>query len=332
MIKDHKFSPQQVMEIVLNGIKTALKKDNISWDKKANIEARITWDWNIKVLREYDTVEEIEDESRQMILEDAKKYNADAEIGTKVYFDITPENIVFSRIWAQAAAQTIKNDIKKIEKERFFDKFFDKQGELLKAKVLRAVWDTVLLDIEWTSVVLLPDGQVPGRMYNIWEEIFVLLKKIDKDANGVTLDITQSSNDFIEALLFKIIPELSEWKVEIDKIARFPWRRTKVVVQWLDKNVDPVWVFVWVRGSRISTVLTLLDGEKIDFIEQDIENDAKFVADCLKPARIKSVTIEWDKAIVHIDEDQKPVAIWKWASNIKLASELAGYVIDLRVD
>lgn len=331
MIKDYKFSPQQVMEIVLNGIKTALKKDNISWDKRAQIEARITWDGSIKVLREYEVVEEIEDDSKQMTVEQSREYNPDAVIWTKIHFDITPEKIVFTRIWAQAASQTIKNDIKKIEKERFFEKFYDKQWELLKAKVLRAVGETVLLDIDGTSVVLLPDGQIPGKVYNTWEEVFVLLKKIDKDANWVLLDITQSSWDYIEALLFKLIPELSENKVEIDKIVRIAGKRTKIVVQSLDENIDPIWVFVGMKWSRIMTILTLLDWEKVDFIEYD-ENDAKFVADCLKPAKIKSVEIEWNKAIVWITEDQKPVAIWRWASNIKLASELSWYTIELRVE
>jgi N utilization substance protein A len=147
---------------------------------------------------------------------------------------------VFTRIGAQAAAQTIKQQIKALEKERFYEKFQDKQGELLKAKVLRAVGDTVILDIDGTSVVLLPEGQIRGKMYSTGEEIFVLLRKIDKDINGVLLDITQASTDFIESLLNKIIPELQEGRVYIDKIVRVPGKRTKVVVGTNEDNIDPV--------------------------------------------------------------------------------------------
>jgi transcription termination/antitermination protein NusA len=218
---------------------------------------------------------------------------------------------VFTRIGAQAAAQTIKQQIKALEKERFYEKFQDKQGELLKAKVLRAVGDTVILDIDGTSVVLLPEGQIRGKMYSTGEEIFVLLRKIDKDVNGVLLDITQASTDFIESLLNKIIPELQEGRVYIDKIVRVPGKRTKVVVGTNEDNIDPVGVFVGQKGNRITTILTLLDGEKMDFIEYDGNNDAKFVADSLKPARVTSVEIEGGKAYVTLPEDQKSLAIGK---------------------
>jgi len=169
----------------------------------------------------------------------------------------------------------------------------------------------VILDIDGTSVVLLPEGQIRGKMYGTGEEIFVLLRKIDKDINGVLLDITQASTDFIESLLQKIIPELQEGRVYIDKIVRIPGKRTKVVVGSNEDNIDPVGVFVGQKGSRIITILTLLDGEKMDFIEFDGDNDAKFVADALKPARITSVEIDGGKAYVTLPEDQKSLAIGK---------------------
>lgn len=330
LIKDYKFNPVQVMDMVKLGIKTALKKDGLVEDRKAVLQVKIEADGGIKVFREYTVVEEIEEEGRDLTVEQAKEFADDPQIWQKIYTDITPDEIVFTRIGAQAAAQTIKQQIKALEKERFYEKFQDKQGELLKAKVLRAVGDTVILDIDGTSVVLLPEGQIRGKMYATGEEIFVLLRKIDKDINGVLLDITQASTDFIESLLNKIIPELQEGRVYIDKVVRIPGKRTKVVVGSNEDNIDPVWVFVGQKGSRIMTILTLLDGEKMDFIEFDGDNDAKFVADALKPARITSVEIEGGKAYVTLPEDQKSLAIGKWASNIRLAGELTGYQIELK--
>ena len=119
-----------------------------------------------------------------------------------------------SRIAAQAAAQTIKQGIKNIERERFYDK----EGQLLKAKVTKVHTDSVILDIEGTTVVLPPESQIPNRPYELGEEIFVFLKKICKEAGGITLEITQSSGDYVAAILKKIVPEFEEGIVNIEKI------------------------------------------------------------------------------------------------------------------
>ena len=114
--------------------------------------------------------------------------------------NITPASMELSRIAAQAAAQTIKQGIKNIERERFYDKFQDKEGQLLKAKVTKVHTDSVILDIEGTTVVLPPESQIPNRPYELGEEIFVFLKKICKEAGGITLEITQASGDYVTAI------------------------------------------------------------------------------------------------------------------------------------
>lgn len=330
LIEDYKFDPYQVMEIVRLGLKSAFKKDYLPNDKKAQVQVTIDKAGNIRVFREYEVVPEVEDDSYQMSLTDAKKHRKDIKEGETVLMDVTPEKLEFSRIAVQAAAQTIKQSLKGIERERFYEKFQNKQGELLRAKVLRVNGDSIVLDIDGTTVVLGPEGQIPGRLYHPGEEIFVLLRQISKGTGGIILDITQSSNDFIEAILRKIVPELDEGKVEIRRIARVPGKRTKMVVASLDEKIDPVGVFVGQRAERINTILTLLDGEKIDFIEQIEGDDIKLIADCLKPARIESIELKGKKAIVTLPDDQKPLAIGKAASNIKLAGQLSGYMIELR--
>lgn len=328
MAGDYKLDPQQILEIIQLSIKTAYRKDHAELDRKANLKVVILWDGDVKIYKELEVVEELEDANNQVLLSEIQKKSPSVQAWQKIAQDLTPNGYSPTRIAAQAAAQTIKQAVKQFEREKFYDKFNDKQWELLKAKVLRVVWENVLLDVNGVSVALLPDGQIPGKNYNIWEEIFVLLRKISKDSTWITLDITQSTSDFIVALLTKIIPELEDSKVSIDKIARIPWRRTKIIVSSSDENIDPVWVFVGQRWSRITTVLSLLDWEKIDFIENN-EDEIKFISDCLKPAKIKTVTIKWKKVIVEVDESQKSLAIWKWASNIKLATQLSGYEIDI---
>ena len=331
MTKDYKLDPATVMDIVKLGIKTAYKKDYVSNDKKVQLLIKIWAEGDIQVYKEMEVVEEVEDDARQLTLHDAQKMNPNLQVGHKFGINITPDDLNFSRIASQAAVQTIKQRIKEIEKEKFYDNFSHRQWELLRAKVLRSVGETVILDIDNTAVVLMPSGQIPGKLYAIWEEVFVLLKKIAKDGSAITLDITQSSSDFIEALLEKVIPELEEGRVFIDKIVRIPGKRTKIVVSTSDERIDPVWVFVGQKWQRINTILTLLDGEKIDIIEYDEDGgEEKLVADALKPAKVTSVQIIGKKAQVKVPEGEKSKAIGKSASNIKLATELTGYLIEIK--
>jgi len=235
-----------------------------------------------------------------------------------------------SRIAAQAAAQTIKQSLKNIEREKFYEKFQDKEGELLKAKVLRVHGDSIVLDIDQTTVVLPPEGQTPNRNYESGEEIFVFLKRITKDAGSIVLDISQTCPEYITAILEKIVPEFGDGTVNIEKIARMAGRKTKIVVSSNDEKIDPVGVMVGHKGDRINTVLSLLDGEKIDFIEYD-EDTPEFIKKLLKPAQVINVEILPDgkKALIKVEEEQKPLAIGKGASNIKLASQIVGMNLEI---
>lgn len=328
LVEDYKFDPYKVLEIIKLGIKSWFKKDYQEF-KKANIVVNIEKDGSVSIYRELEVVKEIEDEHIQIKTADAKKIRKDAKLWEKLLIDVTPETLELSRIAAQAAAQTIKQNLKNIERERFFKKFQNKEGELLKAKVIRAHWDSVVLEAEWTAVVLQPDGQIPHRIYETNEEIFVYLKQISKGQWGIVLDITQASEEYIEAILKKIVPELEEWVVTIEKMARIAGKKTKIVVSSSEENIDPVWVMVWRRWDRINTVLSLLDWEKIDYIEHN-EDPNIMIRDLLKPAKVNKVTIEERKAYVDMAEDQKALAIGKWAVNVKLASRIAWLNIEIR--
>ena len=235
-----------------------------------------------------------------------------------------------SRIAAQSAAQTIKQSLKNIEREKFYEKFQDKEGELLKAKVIRVHGESVVLDIEQTTVVLPPEGQIPNRSYEPGEEIFVFLKKMSKEGGSIVLDISQTNGEYIGAILEKIVPELADGTINIERIARMAGKKTKVIVSSNDEKIDPVGVMVGHKGDRINTVLSLLDGEKIDFIESD-EDTAEFIKKLLKPAQVNSVEILPDgkKALVKVEEEQKPLAIGKGASNIRLASQIVGMNLEV---
>ncbi len=327
LVEDYKFNPMQIAEIVNLWLKSAFKKDNPEY-KKCNIQVQIDEQWEIHIYQIFDVVEEVTDPNTEISLKDAKKQREDIQLWEQLVIEITPENLEFSRIAVQAAAQTIKQHLKAIEKERFFEKFQDKQWELLKWKIIKSNNTTVVVEIDWVPVVLPPQWQIPHRIYEVWEDIFVYLNKIEKGHWWINLDITQSSKEYIIAILKKIVPELEEWIIEIKKIVRIPWIKTKIVVASNDPNVDPVWVMVGQWWDRINIVLSLLDWEKIDYIPWT-EDIVELTKACMKPAEVKDVEV-WKNSIkVYVDDKYKAIAIWKWASNVKLASMILWKKIEI---
>jgi len=330
LVEEYKLDPYQVLEVIRNWIKSGFKKDFPEY-RKAEVLVNIENDGTISIYKALEVVEEIENEDTQILLAEAKEERKDISVWEQLLINITPAKLELSRIAAQAAAQTIKQGIKNIERERFYEKFQDKEEELLKAKVLRVHSDSIILDIDGTTVVLPPESQIPNRVYEIWEEVFVYLKKISRDTGGIVLDITQSSPDYVEAILKKIVPEFESGAVQIDNIARIAGKKTKILVSSTQDWVDAVGVMVGHKGDRINTVLSLLDGEKVDFV-QNTEDPTQLIIGLLKPAQVEEKNVEFKpngKVVVKIDESQKPLAIGKGASNIKLASQLSGYQIEV---
>ena len=330
LVEEYKLDPYQVLEVIRNWIKSGFKKDFPEY-RKAEVLVNIENDGTISIYKALEVVEEIENEDTQILLAEAKEERKDISVWEQLLINITPAKLELSRIAAQAAAQTIKQGIKNIERERFYEKFQDKEEELLKAKVLRVHSDSIILDIDGTTVVLPPESQIPNRVYEIGEEVFVYLKKISRDTGGIVLDITQSSPDYVEAILKKIVPEFESGAVQIDNIARIAGKKTKILVSSTQDWVDAVGVMVGHKGDRINTVLSLLDGEKVDFV-QNTEDPTQLIIWLLKPAQVEEKNVEFKpngKVVVKIDESQKPLAIGKGASNIKLASQLSGYQIEV---
>ena len=330
LVEEYKLDPYQVLEVIRNWIKSGFKKDFPEY-RKAEVLVNIENDGTISIYKALEVVEEIENEDTQILLAEAKEERKDISVWEQLLINITPAKLELSRIAAQAAAQTIKQGIKNIERERFYEKFQDKEEELLKAKVLRVHSDSIILDIDGTTVVLPPESQIPNRVYEIGEEVFVYLKKISRDTGGIVLDITQSSPDYVEAILKKIVPEFESGAVQIDNIARIAGKKTKILVSSTQDWVDAVGVMVGHKGDRINTVLSLLDGGKVDFV-QNSEDPTQLIIWLLKPAQVEEKNVEFKpngKVVVKIDESQKPLAIGKGASNIKLASQLSGYQIEV---
>ena len=328
MVEEYDFDPHQTLEIIKAGIKTAFRKDFLGGNKKIPIVVNINPDGSISIFREYEVVKEVENPDTQIALKEIKKTQKDVKEWDKVLIDITPENLDFSRVAATAAEQTIKQMVKQIEKERFYKKFADKQWQVVNARVVKVFGDDVLLDIDGTPLVLPKEWQIPNKSYNPGEEIKVLLKQIAKTSGWIILDITQNSPEVVEAILKQIIPEVEAWRVEIKKIARIPGKRTKVLVYAEDPRIDPVGVFVGQYGQRRESILEALGWERIDFIEYT-DDPVELIKRALIPAKVNHIEIDGNNARVEVDPSQKALAIGKWATNVRTASEITGYKIDI---
>lgn len=328
LVKEYNFTPEEVYNVVKMWIKTAFRRDYLNKNKKIDLDMVMDKNWNLKIYRVYHVIpddEEITEPEKQMHLSDAKKYKEDVEVGEDLLVDITPEKLEFSRIAAQAAAQTIKQQIKKIEKERFYRTFADAQGDILEGKVKYVQGELVVLEFGDNTVILPVEGQIKGKTYNVGDTIKVLLKEIRKQGSDIILEITESDPEYVAALMKKYIPEIEEGKVRIVKIARIPTVKTKVAVTTDDNRIDPVGVCIGEGGTRIAQILDELGGEKVDVIEysDDLE---QFVRNIFYPAKIKKVEEDKENNVIYVyaDDTQKPLVFGKWAVNVKLASRLLG--------
>ena len=326
LVKEYNFTPEEVYNVIKTGIKTAFRRDYLSKNKKTWLEMIMDKNWWMKFYRVYNVIpdeEEIEDVEKQMHLSDAKKENKEIEIWEDLLIDITPENLEFSRIATQAAAQTIKQQIKNIEKERFYRTFVDSEWDILTGYVKYVQGEHVILDFNWNTVILPVNGQIKGKPYEIWDEEKVLLKEIRKQWWDIILEITQSDPAYVEAIMKKYIPELEENIVQIKNIARIPWEKTKVLVFTEDERIDPVWVCIWEWWERISQILDELEWEKID-ISEFVEDREQLIKNLFSPARLNKIVEDDDLIYVYSDETQKPLMFGKKAVNVKLASKLLG--------
>ncbi len=326
LVKEYNFTPEEVYNVVKMWIKTAFRRDYLNKNKKIDLDMIMDKNGNLKIYRVYKVIsdeEEITEPEKQIHLSEAKKYKKDVKPGEELLVDITPEKLEFSRIAAQAAAQTIKQQVKKIEKERFYRTFADSKWDILEWKIKYVQWELVVLEF-WDNTVILPvEGQIKWKNYNVWDSIKVLLKEIKKQGSDIILEITESDPEYVAAIMKKYIPELEEWKVKIERIARIPGIKTKVAVSTDDERIDPVGVCVWEKGARISQILEELWDEKVDIIEYS-DDLKQFVKNIFHPAKVTKIEEDNENNIiyVYIPEEQKPLAFGKNAVNVKLASRL----------
>lgn len=262
---------------------------------------------------------------------EARKEIGDIEMGDEIRDELeVPAE--FGRMAAQTAKQVIIQKLREAERETLFKLYQDRVGEVINAVIQRVEGKVVFVDLGQAVAVMPPSEQVRSETYKAGQRIKVLLASIEKTNRGPEIVASRSNSMLVSALFATEVPEIASGAVVIKGIAREPGSRTKIAVAAVDPNIDPIGSCVGQRGTRVQTVINELGGEKIDIIHYD-EDPIKFIVHALSPAKIANVTLKEDAdrkvAVAEVPEDQFSLAIGKSGQNVRLASRLTGWSIDI---
>lgn len=320
-----------LVEKIEQGILKAVKRDYPNTDEE-NIVVKIDLEKNRLTLKiNKNVVETVEDEANEITLEDALEISKRAKIGSQVAIKLNPAK--FGRVAAQSAKQSIKHDIKEIEREKLLAQYQGKEHECVSATVQKVepVTGNAVLTIDGSEVYLVKNEQIPGEVLHEGDIIKIYVVGIVNPERRPTVRISRTHKDLVKRLFELEVPEVYDGTVEIMSISREAGARSKVAVWSKDENVDAVGACIGPRRSRISAIVNELNGEKIDIIPYS-EDDAEFISAALSPADVIKVTLAEDgtKACeVVVPDNQLSLAIGNRGQNAKLAAKLTGYKIDI---
>jgi N utilization substance protein A len=328
-IADEKNLPEDVvMSVIEQAIAAAWRRDNGERDQEVRSELNIN-EGTAKVFVAREVVETVGSDAHEISLEDAKALKADAELGDMIEDEY--EVASFGRVAAQTAKQVVLQRLREAEREVVLAEYEDKIGTVVNGIVQRVEPRVVRVEIGKANGIIPQSEQIQGEYYNVGSRIKVFIKDIERDNRGPQLILSRGNEAFVEYLFRQEVPELETGAVAIKAIAREAGRRTKLAVVSTVPGVDPVGTFVGGHGTRVQAVMNEVgDQEKIDIITFD-ENSEQFIKNALSPAEVKSVEIkEADKrATVYVAEDQQSIAIGRGGQNVRLASRLTGYELDI---
>ena len=273
--------------------------------------------------------EELEDDNREISLTEARKIDASYEVGEEV-----TDEVIFAKFGRRAILnlrQTLASKILELEKDSLYNKYIDKVGTIIAAEVYQ-IWkkEILLLDDEGNELLLPKTEQIPSDFYRKGETVRAVVARVDNRNNNPKIILSRTSPMFLERLLEQEVPEIHDGLITIKKIARIPGERAKIAVESYDDRIDPVGACVGVKGSRIHGIVRELRNENIDVINYT-SNLQLFIQRALSPAKVSSITMheEEKKAEVYLKPEEVSLAIGKGGMNIKLASMLTEYTIDV---
>jgi N utilization substance protein A len=275
--------------------------------------------------------EEYKDKFNQVPLSTARKKNPEAQPGDIQEFNITPKD--FGRIAVQTAKQTMMQRLRQAEKEMIYEEFKDRAGDVVSGTVRRFERNDVMIDLGKFEGIMPNRERVQGEDYNIGDRIRCYVLAVENEGRGPEIILSRSHPNFVRRLFEAEVNEISDRTVEIRGIAREAGFRTKVAVWSSDPKVDPVGACVGMRGARVKNIVRELNNEKVDIIRWS-EDPKEFVREALKPAELRSITVDEANKVVHVtvDEIDLSKAIGRKGQNARLSSRLMGWDVQVRKD
>ncbi|HEX8365669.1 MAG TPA: transcription termination factor NusA [Allosphingosinicella sp.] len=286
---------------------------------------------DLRLWRVVEVVEEVEDYFKQVNLKEAEKLQPGAVLGDYIVDPLPP--IEFGRIAAQAAKQVIFQKVRDAERERQYEEFKERAGEIITGVVKRVEFGHVVVDLGRAEGVIRRDQQIPREVVRVGDRVRSLILKVVRENRGPQIFLSRAHPDFMKKLFAQEVPEIYDGIIEIKAAARDPGSRAKIGVISHDSSIDPVGACVGMKGSRVQAVVQELQGEKIDIIPWSPDL-ATFVVNALQPATVSRVVIDEEEARIEVvvPDDQLSLAIGRRGQNVRLASQLTGSAIDIMTE
>ena len=321
-------------EIVIGAMEEAIQKAGRSkYGHDHDIRAEIDRESGIITLKRYrEVVEALVDEAKQLTVAEAKRIKKDAAVGDFLIDELPP--LDFGRIAAQTAKQVIVQKVREAEREKQFLEFKDRVGEIINGVIKRIEYGNATVDIGGKAeAVLRRDETLPREHFKNGDRVRAYIYDVRQEVRGPQIFLSRSRPEFMAKLFAQEVPEIYDGIIEIRAVARDPGSRAKIAVTSRDSGIDPVGACVGMRGSRVQAVVNELQGEKIDIIPwtQDI---ARLAVEALKPAEVSKVVLDEEKQRmdVVVPEEQLSLAIGRRGQNVRLASILTGWNIDIMTE
>ncbi|NKD77748.1 transcription termination/antitermination protein NusA [Haematospirillum sp. H1815] len=294
-------------------------------DIRARIDRR---NGEIKLARYLEVVEDVEDENTQLTVSQAQRRKPGAVVGDFIVDPLPP--IDFGRIAAQTAKQVIVQKVRDAERDRQYGEYKDRVGDVVNGLVKRVEFGNVVVDLGRAEALLRRDELIPREHFKNGDRVRAFVKDVRREQRGPQIFLSRTDAGFMAQLFSQEVPEIYDGVIEIKAVARDPGSRAKIAVVSRDSGIDPVGACVGMRGSRVQAVVAELQGEKIDIIPWSVD-PATFVVNALAPAEVAKVVIDEDggRMEVVVPDEQLSLAIGRRGQNVRLASQLSGWDIDI---
>src|SRR5256712_4307690 len=305
--------------------KAARSRYGSETDVHADINAKTG---ELRLSRHLLVVEHVENPASQMSLEDARRHNPAAQIGDVIADTLPP--LEYGRIAAQSAKQVIVQKVREAERDRQYEEYKDRIGDIVNGIVKRVEYGNVVVDLGRGEAIVRRDEMLPRETMRNGDRIRAFIYDVRREARGPQIFLSRTHPQFMAKLFAQEVPEIYDGIVEVKAVARDPGSRAKIAVISRDSSVDPVGACVGMRGSRVQAVVNELQGEKIDIIPWTAD-PANFVVNALAPAEVAKVVLDEDRQRMEVvvPDQQLSLAIGRRGQNVRLASQLTGWDIDI---